>query len=630
MSSYWTQVLDKRVSRRRALAATGATSAAAAFLAACGGGGEDGEGGAADTSGLISQMEDTSKTAKLGGVFKWYNPSEPNHFDGIAQGQAQLNVFNGMVYSSLVHNKMGYKEPSSFTEVEPEMATSWEFSPDRTTLTFKLREGVKWQNRPPVNGRAFDSSDVIANYKRYISLPSNNRAANANEFNPNAPIISVTAPDASTVVYNLKEPTSFILQRLANMITGELGTIQPREANEGTFNPRTDQIGTGGYILDRFEPSIGLTYKRNPDYWNKEEPRIGTLEVPIILGSAYSTGLSAFKSGQLYTYEVRAEDQVVTKREVSALNMYQNLMSAASVGHTIGFGWLPFGSFQKSPFLDVRVRQAFSLSEDRHATIDTLFNVSQFEAEGLPVDTYFYTSIGYVPDVMLDPRDKDFGAEAKWYTPDAAKRDEYLKEAKQLLSAAGHPNGFEYPSAFVNPPTFTLQGYNDEAEIRDAFKREIGLKPVPTGLDYNIDYLQKYITQQGKIQGTFYRLGAVSSPDPVDYYVWRYWSKAGPTSGAIFTGEGSDESAGDPKVDDLIEKAKAEVDVKKQIAHLHELQRHLAKFQYCISRAGLASGFALAWPAVGNFRVFQGDSRAINNHYYTTWVDDTKEPVKRA
>jgi ABC-type transport system substrate-binding protein len=231
---------------------------------------------------------------------------------------------------------------------------------------------------------------------------------------------------------------------------------------------------------------------------------------------------------------------------------------------------------------------------------------------------------------MLDPRDKDFGAEAKWYTPDAAKRDEYLKEAKQLLSAAGHPNGFEYPSAFVNPPTFTLQGYNDEAEIRDAFKREIGLKPVPTGLDYNIDYLQKYITQQGKIQGTFYRLGAVSSPDPVDYYVWRYWSKAGPTSGAIFTGEGSDESAGDPKVDDFIEKAKAEVDVKKQISLLHDLQRHLAKSQYCISRAGLASGFALAWPAVGNFRVFQGDSRAINNHYYTTWVDDTKEPVKRA
>jgi len=628
---YWTRTLARRVSRRRALTASGGIGLGAALLAACGGGDEGGgPAKSKDTSGLISQIEDTSKVAKSGGVFKWYNPSEPNHLDGIAQGQAQLNVFNGMVYSSLVHNKVGYKEPSSYTEVEPEMATSWEFSPDRTTITFKLRQGVKWQNKPPVNGRAFDSSDVIATFKRYSSLPSNNRAANVNEFNPNAPILSVTAPDANTVVYKLKEPTSFIMQRLANMITGELGTIQPREAFEGTFNPRLDQIGTGGFILDKWEPSIGLIYKRNPDYWNKEEPRIGTLEVPIILGSAYATGLASFKSGQIYTYEVRPEDQVPTKREVPAINMYQSLNSAASVGHTIGFGWLPFGSFQKSPFLDIRVRQAFSLSEDRHATIDTMFNVSKFEAEGLPVDTFFYTSIGYVPGVLIDPRSKDFGPDAKWYTPDETKHDEYVKEAKQLLAAAGYPNGFEYPSAFVNPPTFTLTGYNDEAEIRDAFKREIGLKPIPTGLDYNIDYLQRYITKQGNIQGTFYRLGAVSSPDPVDYYVWRYWSKAGPTSGAIFTGDGSEVSGGDPKADELIEKAKAETDVKRQVSLLHELQRYLAKYQYCISRAGLASGFSLAWPAVGNFRVFQGDSRAINNHYYTTWVDETKPPIKRA
>jgi ABC-type transport system substrate-binding protein len=420
------------------------------------------------------------------------------------------------------------------------------------------------------------------------------------------------------------------MQRFANMITGELGTIQPREANEGTFDPRKDQIGTGGYMLDKWEPSVGLTYKRNPDYWNKDEPRIGTLEVPIVPGSAYATGLSAFKSGQLYTFVVRADDQVQLKRDVPAIQMYQNVVANASVGHTIGFGWLPFGSFQKSPFLDVRVRQAFSLSEDRHATIEAQFNVSKFESQGLPVETYFYSSIGYLPGVLLDPRDKAFGPDAKWYTPDETKHEEYLKEAKQLLSAAGHPNGFEYPSAFVNPPTFTATGYNSEAEIRDAFKREIGLKPVPKGLDYNIDYLQKYITQQGKIEGTFYRLGAVSSPDPVDYFVWRYWSKTGPTSGSIFTGVGTDDSAGDKKVDDFIDRAKAETDAKKQTAILHDLQRYLAKFQYCVSRAGSASGFAMAWPAVGNFQVFQGDSRAINNHFYTTWVDETKEPIKKA
>jgi ABC-type transport system substrate-binding protein len=309
--------------------------------------------------------------------------------------------------------------------------------------------------------------------------------------------------------------------------------------------------------------------------------------------------------------------------------MYQQLLGGASVGHTIGFGWLPFGSYQKSPFLDVRVRQAFSLAEDRAAVIDAILNTDRFEKEGLPVDTYFYSSIGAVPGVLLDPRTKEFGPNAKWYAPEASKREEYLKEAKQLLAAAGFPNGVEYPSHFVNPPTFTLNGYNTEAEIRDAFQREIGNKPVPKGLDYNIDYLQRFITKQGKYEGILYRLGATSSPDPVDYYVWRYWSKAGPTSGAIFLGEGSGDSARDAQVDSMIEKAKGETDTKKQLTILHDLQRHLGKMQYCVSRAGTASGFAMAWPAVGNFLVAQGDSRAINNHYYTTWVDDTKAPIKK-
>ena len=128
-----------------------------------------------------------------------------------------------------------------------------------------------------------------------MTLPDNNRAANSNSFNPDAPIMSVTAPDAKTVVYKLKEPASYIMQRIANMITGEAGTIYPRETGR-SFDPRKDQIGTGGFMLDKYEPSVGLTYKRNPDYWNKNEPRIGTLEIPVI--PQYATGLAAARGGQ--------------------------------------------------------------------------------------------------------------------------------------------------------------------------------------------------------------------------------------------------------------------------------------------------------------------------------------------
>ena len=132
--SYWDRVLVRRVSRRRGLAALGAGTAAAAFLAACGGDDEGGtgtpggNGSSGDTSGLVSEITDTSDVAKRGGVIKWYSSSEPNHFDGGVQGQAQLNVFNGLAYGSLVQNKPGYKEAASNTEVVPDLAKSWEFA----------------------------------------------------------------------------------------------------------------------------------------------------------------------------------------------------------------------------------------------------------------------------------------------------------------------------------------------------------------------------------------------------------------------------------------------------------------------------------------------------------------------
>src|SRR6266545_5034221 len=107
MADYWTRFTQGRVSRRRAIVASFGAAAAGAFLAACGGGNEGTSDGGApkDASGLISQIEDSSKTAKRGGTYRWSAASEPNHFDGGIQGQAQLNVFNGLAYGSLVQNK---------------------------------------------------------------------------------------------------------------------------------------------------------------------------------------------------------------------------------------------------------------------------------------------------------------------------------------------------------------------------------------------------------------------------------------------------------------------------------------------------------------------------------------------
>jgi peptide/nickel transport system substrate-binding protein len=624
MSSYWSDVLEKRLSRRRALAATGATTAAAAFLAACGGGDSGGsESSTEDSSGLLTKTEDTTKNAKPGGVMKWTQASEPLHFDGQAQGQAQLNIYNGMVYEALVRNKPGVGEPTTWTEVLPNLAESWEFSPDKTTITFKLRRNVKWQNVAPVSGRAFDSSDVVASINRYVSHSTpNNKAANFNRINPSAPIVSVEAPDASTVTYKLSEPTSFIMQRIANMITGEVGAIYPKEADTG-YDPRRVQIGTGAYMLDRHTPSVGLVYKKNPDYWNTEAGFPETLDIPFL--NEPSARLAQFQTGAIYAVgglaDISPDEVVQTKKNTPALSMYQFIAPNNNVSFIQRMGWLDFGG-RKSPFLDVRVRQAMALAIDRDAYIDAFSNVSNFARDGLPAEPLYHTSMGYIPGVTLDPRDKDFGENAKYY-----KRD--IAEAKRLLSAAGFANGFEYPSMWPNFPLFG-PNFPKQIEVIHAFNEEIGLKPQSVPLDYNLGYLPNLVTKRGQHEGIGFTLGAVTSADTVDYFVWRYYSKSGATSGAVFGDIGSGPGEGDPKVDELIDKAKGELDAKKQVTILADLQRYLAGMQYAVTSPGLGTAFTLAWPAVRNYLALQGDSRSINSFYYNWWLDDTQAPIRRA
>jgi peptide/nickel transport system substrate-binding protein len=608
------------------MAATGGTAAAAAFLAACGGGEGEAPAGPKDSSGLVSEIEDRGKEAKRGGVYKWSVASEPNHFDGGIQGQAQLNVFNGFAYGALVQNKPGYKQPTSNTESVGDLAESWEFSADKLQVTFKLRQGVKWHNKPPVNGRLFDSSDVVNNWKRFEAKAPEGALMSKAKNASGGIVESVTAPDARTVIYKLATPVSYFMQRLSTMVTGLAGTVMPRETDNG-FDPRTEQIGTGGFVLERYEPSVRFIYRRNPDYWNKVEPYIDTIEIPIV--PQYATGRPQFEAGNIYTYLVQSQDILAVKKAVPAISMYRNIIAGNNPAAMIGFGWLPWGSYQKSPFLDVRVRQAVSLSLDRDAFIDTFSNVSAFQKEGLPVETFYYTSQAYSPGVWLDPRGKDFGANAKYYTPDPAKRDEYLKEARQLMSAAGFANGIELESKFINGPQFGAD-HQRQVEVVEAMTREVGFKTAPKPIDYNIEYLPKIVTAQGKFDGWAWRFGATTSADPIDYYVWRFYSKSGATSGALgFDLNGRGDQSGDPEVDALIEKGLVETDAPKRNAIIHDLQRHLAKMQYGVTRPGVGSGFILAWPAVANYQVYQGDSRNAGG-LYTVWLDDTKAPIKRA
>jgi len=607
--SYWEGALRKRVSRRRALAATGATAAAAAFLAACGGDDEGGDGGGGGgESGLVTKGADTLKGAKTGGTLKEYTNSEPANLDAM-QPLASLNFQARNVYGTLLKEEPGYKGPSQ-SKIVGDLAQSWEFSPDHLTLTMKLRPGVKFHNKPPVNGRVVDVNDVLFSWKRYKELGAL-RANISNEVNPDAPVLSMTAPDNSTIVVKLKEPLAFVHKYFASYgsFTGNL-MMYPKEAESG-FDVRNDMIGHGPWFLAEKKVSIGYTFKRNPDYYEKDYVFADQLDMPIIIEHAQR--LAQLKAGNIHFLDMRqnAEDVVATRNEQPKLLIYtQDFTPRTEV--------VTFGMAGDSPFKDERVRQAVSMALDRDTMNDAFFNISRFEADGLPIESRWNSAIqaewqpsGY----WLDPKGKDFGENAKYYQFNVA-------EAKKLLAAANFPNGFATTMRYPASLQYNLARYGEPwaGQLQSILKVNLDAKT-----DYTKDYIPNIRDANGQFEGLGMHSVTGTTPQrisPESDLAAQFWPKGGVT----FHGFGANKG-GDPALNTIIEKARLEFDDNARKKLVLEAQRYLGKAQWALSQPGGANTFNLAWPAVGNY--FAWSNHTWGPAYawtYRMWLDQTKAP----
>ena len=103
---------------------------------------------------------------------------------------------------------------SSYTPLEivkPQLAESYE-TPDPLTIIFKIRQGIHWHDKPPMNGRELTAEDVVFNLHRYSGTGSG-----FTEFSPYGNMVaiqdyeSITAPDKYTVVIKLNKPQHFAL-----------------------------------------------------------------------------------------------------------------------------------------------------------------------------------------------------------------------------------------------------------------------------------------------------------------------------------------------------------------------------------------------------------------------------------
>jgi ABC-type transport system substrate-binding protein len=603
-SNYWNSLLQRRAGRRRTIAAATATAAGALLLAACGGGDDD-SGDAA--SGLVVKAVDTLKQAKRGGIYKSSRSNDIDHSDPFFTTQAAPGTAE--VYARLFRRAPGHLAPQP-VEYIGDLAESWEFSPDRQTLTVKLKQG-HWHTIAPVNGRAVEAGDVVYTWGR-LEAVSANRGLLSNKISPAAPIQSITEVDKSTLSIKLAYPAATVIPMLSGNISGYLW-ILPRES-EG-YDPRRVTIGSGPWMVSEYTPSVKINFKRNPGYHDADAILIDSFEQPIVL--EYANGLAQFKTGSVYGpagvrgFIVNAQDVIQTKREVPALNLY--LEDPPAMSEFAFFGWNP-ALGNATPFRDKRLRQAFSMSLDRDLWIDTFYETSKFHAEGIPMESVWNSVLTTTwPGWWLDPKGKDLGDAAKNYQLN-------LAEAKKLVSAAGLQPSQEIKAQY--PLTGYSAVYLKHVEVMMNFAKEAGINMVTTPVSFTTEWRPKVADVQGDFEGVSFRPDATGGlPHPVEFMYAGFHHEAG----AGYTGFFSSNSTfqkGDPRLDDILSKARREFDVKKQQAGLFEMQKIVADEMYIVRMPGSSNTFVMSWPAVRNEQVWVGDTTLRN-----MWLDPTKPPL---
>lgn len=290
-------------------------------------------------------------------------------------------------------------------KVVPGLARSWDVSPDGITYTFHLRSGVKFQD-----GRPFSAKNVVASFQRVLDPATKGgrgwplypiKGAEDYAASKARTISGIVATNDSTVVITLKEPFSIFPKLLAMPVA----SIIPD-------NPGADfgqhPIGTGPWKFVQWRHDDYLRFARNPDYFDGP-PKADSLMARIIPEA--STATAEFEAGNVDVLNVPDE----VGRSWQADPAKGKLLSSAPA---LRFWYVAINT-TRGPLADVRVRQALNYA------VDVKTMLAQVMA-----------GRGAVANGVIPPMLGGADPARKGYPYDVAR-------AKQLLAAAGHPNGID-------------------------------------------------------------------------------------------------------------------------------------------------------------------------------------------
>ncbi|MGI8780804.1 MAG: ABC transporter substrate-binding protein [Solirubrobacteraceae bacterium] len=383
IDEYRTGYIDRREFVRRG-AVMGMSATALSLLAsACG------RGGSRDTAPVVGGKGLKSKV-KPGGVVKAAINSPAGALDPVS-----VNNDGGLAVLGQTGEFLAWSDRD--LKLQPRLAESWTPNRDGSVWTFKLRRGVTFHDGTPMIAQ-----DVVETYDR-LADPKNS----SNALSTLAGILAkggATAVDDGTVRFELEAPNGNFPYITSSDNYNAI--ILPR-SYEGNWDKTF--IGTGPWKLEKYTPDVGVSYVKNPDYWDKaRQPNADRTELHFYTKEQASVlGLQGGEVDMVAAFSASGGKSLLNDPNVKVIE----LRSAAHRQVHM--------RTDKEPFRDKRVRQAMALLVNRAGIVDGLFEKK--------------ADIG---------NDHPFAPVYQSADDSLAQRKQDVARAKQLLANAGKPDGF--------------------------------------------------------------------------------------------------------------------------------------------------------------------------------------------
>jgi peptide/nickel transport system substrate-binding protein len=303
-------------------------------------------------------------------------------------------------------------------EIIPWLATDWQMSDDKTTLTMHLQPNVKFHDGTDFNAEAVKYNLDL--YRDGILTDMDN-------------VSEVEVVDNNTIIFHFSEYHSDFFYLLA-WSAGRI--VSPTALQTYTKEELyTHPVGTGPFKFVSYQQDVSLVYDRFDDYWQEGKPYLDGVRFDYVADR--TVALMAFESGQadINTFlDPRDAERLLSNPDYTVYTL-----PAVTVGA------IEDSANPDSPFSKVEVRKAISYA----VPTNQLPALVGFGAQP-GVQLFPEGSQGYNPDFEAIPYDPDY--------------------ARQLLADAGYPDGFDttiYVYSYIEMDAWVaIQGYLNEVGIR--------------------------------------------------------------------------------------------------------------------------------------------------------------------